>query len=123
MKFYKCALFFSLPLFFTLTAQAHFEGKYYCKGYDPFFKVNYQGPMAIIKTGETYKITADFGEDKYTGTGILDKNNSLAASFINPKSLQDSGIEIYRVNAKGNLDAVWTSEGKEQLAKETCLKQ
>lgn len=123
MKFHKRTLLYALPLFFTLVAQADLGGKYYCKGYDPFFKMNYQGPMIIIKTGDTYKITANFGEDKYTGTGIIDKNGSLAASFINPKNLQDSGIEIYEVNANGNLAAIWTSEGKEKLAKETCLKQ
>jgi hypothetical protein len=123
MKFYIRTILFSLSFFFTLSAQANLGGKYYCKGYDPFFKINYQGPMVITKTGDTYKITANFGEDKYTGTGIIDKNGNLAASFINHKNLQDSGIEIYEVKANGNLDAIWSSEGKDQLAKETCLKQ
>lgn len=123
MKFHTRAFLFYLLFFFTLTAQASLEGKYYCKGYDPFFKMNYEGPMVITKTGDTYKITANFGPDKYTGTGIMDKNGSLAASFINHKNLQDSGIQIYEVNTNGNLDAIWSSEGKERLAKETCLKQ
>lgn len=123
MKLYIRTLFFSLLFLFTLAAQADFEGKYYCKGYDPFFKIPYQGPMIITKTGDTYKITANFGEDKYTGTGIIDKNSSLAASFINHKSLEDSGIEIYEEKANGNLNAIWTSEGKKQLVKESCLKQ
>lgn len=123
MKFHKRTIFFFLPFFFILSAQANLEGKYYCKGYDPFFKVNYEGLMVITKTGDTYKITSTLGEDKYTGTGILDKNGSLVASFINHKNSQESGIEIYEVSANGNLNATWTSEGKEQLAKKICLKQ
>lgn len=121
MKINKTALFI-FSLFFSFAAQASIEGKYYCKGYDPFYKIAYEGPMLITKTGETYQLQEEFGKDKYSGTGILSKSGRLAASFINAKKLADSGIEIYEVNGDGNLDGLWTSQNKQQIAQESCKK-
>src|SRR4051794_29889304 len=99
---FTCLFLISVSPTYSLEKTLDITGNYYCKGYDPFAKVAYEGKMVITKTGDTYAFSSDYGKEAtYTGTGFYDPSLRLiVAAFVNPDLANESGVGMMRVNQK-----------------------
>ena len=108
------------------------EGHYFCQGDDPLEKNDYSGKVTIIKTNDTYQFAWDYDFLKkkdvrslFKGTGVLASDKQLIAVVFNrPKQPAEAGVLIYKIDeATGNLDGLWTLQGRNQVGHEHCQKE
>lgn len=127
MKTIKYFMMFTLLLMFATIANAapNIVGNYYCKGYDPYSDIKYGGPVAIKKTGHTYAVTWNLGENQfYTGTGMLNENtNIFSVLFYNDQSVKNAGLSVYQVMSDGSLRGTWVMNGEDKIGTENCVRQ
>jgi hypothetical protein len=86
-------------------------GIYTLEGTNPGGQGKYTGDVAVVKTGETYKVVWHVGGATYVGTGIGDKD-FIAVSY---KSGDDSGVALYGREADGSWSGVWAYAGAKQI--------
>ena len=78
----------------------------------------YKGTATVTQTGQTFKVIWEIGNDKYTGTGIGDKD-FLAISYT---SGSESGLALYGADG-GNWKGVWTYAGGTKMGSEIWKRQ
>ena len=93
-------------------------GRYSVQGNNPGNKSPYSGTATVERTGETFRVTWDIGNQTFIGTGI-GGDKGFAVSY---RSGNLTGLAIY--GAKGdNWDGVWAFSGGEDLGSEVWTRQ
>jgi len=93
-------------------------GRYSVQGSNPGNKSPYSGTVTVERTGETFRVTWDIGNQTFVGTGIGGEKG-FAVSY---RSGNQTGLAIY--GAKGdNWDGVWAYTGGEDLGGEVWTRQ
>lgn len=94
------------------------SGSYKCVG-DAGNGKQYQGAVEVAKEGNCYRLTWDFGKDKYTGVGIPE-GNTLSVAIRQEGNDGYTGVVVYKVQNGGKLVGRWTTFGsKGGIAGET----
>jgi hypothetical protein len=88
-------------------------GSYDVTGSNPNGGAKYHGTVVVTRTGQTYRVVWQIGNERYIGTGIGDKD-FLAVSY---RSGNDSGLALYGADG-GNWAGVWTYAGSRQIGAE-----
>lgn len=96
------------------------EGVYRVTGANPDGAGDYQGEVAVARTGDVYQIAWLFGGDQHVGTGVL-LDNQLSVVY-QPEG-QTAGIAVYQIKPNGALDGVWTTLGGRALGTEEWTPQ
>lgn len=73
----------------------------------------YSGRVSAEVNGNTVKVTWVVGDQRYTGTGVLD-GDWLAVYFSGPAT----GVALYRVDDKGAFHGKWTTTGSSEVGTE-----
>ncbi|HTV38586.1 MAG TPA: hypothetical protein VMF12_19310 [Xanthobacteraceae bacterium] len=73
----------------------------------------YEGTATVTRTGDTFKVVWEIGNDKYIGTAIGNKD-FLAVSYT---SGNESGLALYGADG-GNWKGVWTYAGGTKMGAE-----
>lgn len=107
--------------------QTNLEGKYTCKGYDPFTKGNYVNYYSITKTGDVYAVkwVDSKGYPTAFGTGIINSKspNIFAVGYFNMFSKENTGVCLYQIAEDGTLNGRWTIKGDDKVGTDVCKKQ
>ena len=95
-------------------------GTYGVTGFDPSTGEPYQGKAEIKGEGDIYHITWNLPQEKevYIGTGIR-QGDKISVVFIEQRSPQDAGVQIYTINNDGTLSGKWVKLGKNKKGAET----
>ena len=93
-------------------------GSYSLVGSNPGGKGRYAGTVTVERTGDTFRITWDIGNQTFVGTGIGGEKG-FAMSF---RSGNQTGVAIYGV--KGNdWEGVWTFTGAKEVGGESWTRR
>ena len=108
------ALFVAAALLWSVVAAfaADPVGSYDVKGQNPDGS-GYTGTVTVTRTGDTFKVIWQVGNEHYDGTGIGNKD-FLAVSYT---SGNVSGLALYGADG-GNWKGVWTYAGGTKMGAE-----
>jgi hypothetical protein len=96
-------------LFCAAPALADPVGKYAVEGTNPN-GTSYSGIVSVERTGQTYKVDWVIGRQRFSGTGIGNKD-FLAVSYV---SGDQTGLALYAPDGDG-WKGVWTYAGGKQM--------
>jgi hypothetical protein len=83
-------------------------GRYRVLGSNPGNGAKYSGTVSVERTGDTFRVTWDIGNQTYVGTGI-GNDEGFAVAY---RSGRQTGIAIYSARGSG-WEGVWTySDGR-----------
>ena len=112
------ALVAALVLSCTLAFAGDPVGRYSVVGTNPGNKGQYSGTVRVERTGQTFRVTWDIGNQTFIGTGI-GSDKGFAVSY---RSGNQTGLAIY--GAKGdNWEGVWTYTGGQNIGGEVWTRQ
>ena len=77
-------------------------GRYTVRGTNPNGTA-YSGTVRVTKTGDTYRVVWDVGNQTYTGTGI-GNDDFIAVSY---RAGNETGIALYGRKSNGVWEGVW----------------
>ncbi len=103
--------------FSVTTAQAQLTGQYKVEGANPDGST-YNGTATVEKTGDTWRVTWNIGGQRFTGTGIGDKD-FIAIGY---KSGSDTGVALLGKEGD-NYFVVWSYIGSRKLGGEKWVRQ
>jgi hypothetical protein len=112
------ALVVAFVLSSTLALAGDPVGRYRLTGTSPGSKARYSGSVRVERTGETFRVTWEVGNQTFVGTGI-GSDKGFAVSY---RSGSQTGIAIYGANGD-NWDGVWTYTGGRDLGSEAWVRQ
>ena len=93
-------------------------GRYSVLGSNPGKKDRYAGTVTVERTGDTFRVTWDIGNQTFVGTGI-GSDKGFAVTY---RSGSQTGLAIY--GAKGdNWEGVWTYTGGRDIGGEVWTRQ
>jgi hypothetical protein len=94
----------------TVVAMADPVGRYSVRGNNPGDESRtYSGSVRVERTGDTYRVTWDIGNQSFIGTGI-GSQDFLAVSY---RSGSQTGLALYAQQRDGSWTGVWTySDGR-----------
>ncbi|MGL4239558.1 MAG: hypothetical protein ACRCTI_00455, partial [Beijerinckiaceae bacterium] len=95
MKFAKTALIAAAFTFVASSAMAQMTGQYKVQGQNPDGS-SYDGTARVEKTGDTWRVTWNVDGQRFTGTGIGDKD-FIAIGY---KSGPDTGVALLAKNGE-----------------------
>jgi hypothetical protein len=85
-------------------------GSYRVNGNNPGGGGGYSGSVNVQRTGQTYRVTWDIGNQTFVGTGIGSRD-FLAVSY---RSGSQTGLALYAQQSDGTWEGVWTyAEGRQ----------
>jgi len=93
-------------------------GRYSVQGSNPGNKSPYSGTVTVERTGETFRVTWDIGNQTFIGTGI-GGDKGFAVSY---RSGNQTGLAIYGANGD-NWEGVWTYTGGQVIGGEAWTRQ
>lgn len=88
-------------------------GRYTVTGTNPGNRGTYSGSVVIDKTGDTYRVVWQIGNDRYIGTGI-GNDQFIAVSY---KFGSDTGLALYSASGAG-WKGIWAYSGGQTLGSE-----
>jgi hypothetical protein len=93
-------------------------GRYAVVGSNPGSGTNYSGTVTVERTGDTFRVTWDIGNQTYVGTGI-GSDKGFAVAY---RSGNQTGLAIY--GAKGeDWEGVWTYTGGRDIGGEAWTRR
>jgi hypothetical protein len=102
----------------TLASAGDPVGRYGVVGSNPGNGTKYAGTVTVERTGDTYRVTWDIGNQTYIGTGI-GSDEGFAVAY---RSGGQTGIAIY--GAKGeHWEGVWTYTGGRDIGGEAWTRR
>src|SRR4051812_49504818 len=104
------ALVAALVLGSTLAFAGDPAGRYSVEGSNPGSKDRYAGTVTVERTGATFRVTWDIGNQTFVGTGI-GSDTGLAVAY---RSGGQTGIAMYGANGD-NWEGVWTYTGGQDI--------
>ena len=96
----------------THQAEAQIEGTYNMRGTNPTGGGTYFGTVEITRTGDTFSILWQIGDQSFEGTGIF-RDGLLSVSFGG----EFGGIVVYRMSSSGGK-GVWAPHNSTDLGTE-----
>ena len=78
----------------------------------------YSGTVTVERTGETFRVTWDIGNQTYVGTGI-GSEKGIAVTY---RSGNQTGLAIYGANGD-NWEGVWTYTGGREVGGEAWTRR
>jgi hypothetical protein len=97
------------------------SGTYTVKGQDPAGTAKYEGEVAVMKLGETYRVAWAMEDHRAVGTGILTAK-TFAVTFIS-QGMPVPGIAVFDVGDHGELSGRFTLLGARDVGLETWTPQ
>ena len=85
-------------------------GRYSVRGTNPNGS-SYSGEVRVSRTGDTYRVVWDIGNQTYTGTGI-GNDDFIAVSY---RAGSQTGIALYGRKSNGVWEGVWTYAGGREI--------
>lgn len=102
----------------TLAFAGDPAGRYNVVGSNPGGNGRYSGTVIVERTGDTFRVTWDIGNQTFVGTGI-GNDEGLAVSY---RSGNQTGIAMY--GSKGNnWEGVWTFTGSRAIGGEVWTRR
>ena len=102
----------------SATAIADPVGRYLVEGAEPGGGGAYTGTVTVDKTGDTYRVTWEVGGERYSGTGIGNKD-FIAISYT---SKSESGLALYGADGQ-NWKGIWAYSNGRQLGTEAWVRR
>jgi hypothetical protein len=102
----------------TLALAGDPEGRYRVTGNNPGGGTQYSGTVTVERTGETFRVTWDIGNQTFVGTGI-GSEKGLAVAY---RSGGQTGIAIYGPRGEG-WEGVWAFTDGRNIGSETWTRQ
>jgi hypothetical protein len=93
-------------------------GRYNVVGSNPGGKGRYMGTVTVARTGDTFQVTWDIGNQSFIGTGI-GNDKGLAVTY---RSGNQTGLAIYGAK-DNNWEGAWTYTGGREVGGETWTRQ
>ena len=93
-------------------------GTYSVAGSNRGGRGRYSGTVTVERTGDTFRVTWDIGNQTYVGTGI-GSEKGLAVSY---RSGNQTGLAIYGANGN-NWEGVWTYTGGREVGGEAWTRR
>jgi hypothetical protein len=93
-------------------------GTYSVIGSNPGGRGRYSGTVTVERTGDTFRVTWDIGNQTYVGTGI-GSEKGIAVSY---RSGGETGLAIYGANGN-NWEGVWTYTGGREVGGEAWTRR
>ena len=104
-------------VFSTIVALADPVGSYRVTGNNPGGGSGYSGSVNVQRTGDTFRVTWDIGNQTFVGTGIGSRD-FLAVSY---RSGGQTGLALYAQQSDGSWQGVWTYADGRQIGAERWL--
>ena len=104
-----------------ISLQAHIDGTYKVRGFDPYINQEYTGTALIERNGDIYNIlwTFDTGTQEL-GTGVR-KDDQLSVVFRNIENPDVIGVQAYEIHHH-HLKGPWASLGGSLVGIESLRK-
>ena len=109
---------FAIWLLSTVLAAAGPEGRYEVVGSNPGGGSKYSGTVMVERTGETFRVTWDIGNQTFVGTGI-GSDKGLAVAY---RSGNQTGLAVYGPKDDG-WEGVWAFTNGQTIGGETWTRQ
>ena len=93
-------------------------GSYNVTGSNPGGRGRYSGTVTVERTGDTFRVTWDIGNQTYVGTGI-GSEKGIAVTY---RSGNQTGLAIYGANGN-NWEGVWTYTGGREVGGEAWTRR
>jgi hypothetical protein len=93
-------------------------GRYRVVGSNPGSGTNYSGTVTVERTGDTFRVTWDIGNQTYVGTGI-GSDKGFAVAY---RSGNQTGLAIYGAKGEG-WEGVWTYTGGRDIGGEAWTRR
>jgi hypothetical protein len=93
-------------------------GSYNVTGSNPGGRGGYSGTVTVERTGDTFRVTWDIGNQTYVGTGI-GSEKGIAVTY---RSGNQTGLAIYGANGE-NWEGVWTYTGGREVGGEAWTRR
>ena len=93
-------------------------GTYSVIGSNPGGRGRYSGTVTVERTGDTFRVTWDIGNQTYVGTGI-GSEKGIAVTY---RSGNQTGLAIYGANGN-NWEGVWTYTGGREVGGEAWTRR
>ena len=102
-------------------AQTDLSGIYAVKGQDPEGTSKYEGKVAVVKHGNTYRVDWALEDHHAVGTGIATAK-TFAVTFVTP-GLPVPGLAVFEIAPSGTLTGTFTLLGARDIGLETWTPQ
>src|SRR4029077_21259089 len=93
-------------------------GRYNVAGSNPGNRGQYTGTVTVERTGQTFRVTWDIGNQTYVGTGI-GSEKGIAVTY---RSGNQTGLAIYG-SSGNNWEGVWTYTGGQDVGGEVWTRR
>jgi hypothetical protein len=93
-------------------------GTYSVTGSNPGGRGRYSGSVTVERTGDTFRVTWDIGNQTYIGTGI-GSEKGIAVTY---RSGNQTGLAIYGATGN-NWEGVWTYTGGREVGGEVWTRR
>jgi hypothetical protein len=113
------AVFAALAFSFTAAFAADPAGSYRVEGSNPGNSASrYSGTVTVERTGETYRVTWVFNNQRHFGTGIVNRG-VFSVSWSGSNA---SGIVVYNEDGS-NWNGTWAVSDGRQLGREVWIRR